>query len=95
VVGNQFKEDCQSSNELDWKSRAWVKPVEMQSLYLPPIYMNQSYFDTDYKQTNRDKTMYPKRVSGWCDGCDKTFISDGQKCPLCGHKQGNRRRLKK
>lgn len=53
--------------------------------------MNQSYYDEEYSQTNRDKRMTPKREFGYCDGCDKTMLGNGQKCPVCGHKQGKRR----
>jgi rRNA maturation endonuclease Nob1 len=58
--------------------------------------MHQSYYDENYTSTNRDNKKSPKRLMGWCDGCDTVMVSDGQKCPHCGHRQGDvRKRFKR
>jgi len=53
--------------------------------------MNHNYYDNEYSPTNRDKRLTPKRVFGWCDGCDRVLVSGGKKCPVCGHRQGKYR----
>lgn len=50
--------------------------------------MNKNYYDDDYCQTNRDKSRFPRKIKGWCDGCDTTMVEEGKKCPNCGHRQG-------
>ena len=50
--------------------------------------------DESYRKTNREKRMTPKRHAGWCMGCDRAFVADGAKCPVCGCVNG-RKRLKK
>ena len=37
--------------------------------------MNQSYYDDDYPQTNRDKAMRPIRSKGWCEHCDRNIVA--------------------
>ena len=44
--------------------------------------------------SNRDKKLEPNKGRGWCRSCDMALVSDGQKCPCCGH-VNNRRRNKK
>lgn len=39
---------------------------------------------------NRIKAQQPRGRSGWCMGCDRALVKDGQKCPVCGHKETNR-----
>ena len=39
---------------------------------------------------NRIKAQQPRGRSGWCMGCDRALVRDGQKCPVCGHKETNR-----
>lgn len=39
---------------------------------------------------NRIKAQQPRGRSGWCIGCDRALVRDGQKCPVCGHKETNR-----
>lgn len=47
-------------------------------------------------ETDRD---FAKRPRGghpyWCRGCDRNLIHEGQKCEVCGHVDGKRRRYKK
>ena len=39
---------------------------------------------------NRIKAQQPRGRAGWCDGCDKAKVRDGQKCPVCGYKTTKR-----
>ena len=36
---------------------------------------------------NRRKKTIPKLGRGWCMGCDRAYINDGEKCPVCGFKE--------
>ena len=55
--------------------------------------MNKNYYDDDYYQTNRDKRLAPKNGHGYCI-CDRSIVSSGQKCNVCGNLQ-KRKRLKR
>jgi len=37
--------------------------------------------------TNRSMKRKPRGHSGWCYGCDRCMVFDGQKCPVCGRRQ--------
>ena len=50
--------------------------------------------DPDYDKTNRQKVQVNHRGRFWCWSCDMALISEGCKCPVCGVKHGNRKRLK-
>ncbi len=44
----------------------------------------------DYVKSNREKRMAPKHDgSWWCDNCDHNLVANWEKCPECGHRQGN------
>lgn len=47
--------------------------------------------------SNRDVVKRPVRFSIWCTNCDRTLVSENEKCPVCGtrHKSTNKGRLKK
>ena len=49
--------------------------------------MNQSYYDSDYKETNRDKVKRPLRVRTWCENCDRELVAEHSKCPICHMRQ--------
>ena len=34
--------------------------------------------------TNRDKVRAPRKTKFYCPSCDRAFVSDGGKCPICG-----------
>lgn len=36
--------------------------------------------------TNRTMTQRPRRVKGWCYGCDLIIVEDGKKCPACNNR---------
>jgi hypothetical protein len=55
--------------------------------------MNKNYYDNDYPETNRDKNMKPKQGMSYCI-CDRAMIGGGQKCYICGRRNG-RKRLKR
>ena len=55
--------------------------------------MNQSYYDDDYTETNRDKVLSPRRRIFWCL-CDRNLISPWKKCSVCG-RRNDRKRLKR
>ena len=40
---------------------------------------------------NRTRVKQPHGHGHWCWGCDKAFIRDGQKCPVCGSTQEPKR----
>lgn len=40
--------------------------------------------------SNRDIKREPKHGKGWCDGCDRWYVSHTQKCPVCGVRSGIR-----
>jgi hypothetical protein len=40
--------------------------------------------DDEHKQTNREKNRAPKRMAIWCPGCDRSLLSFGKKCHVCG-----------
>ena len=43
----------------------------------------------DYKKSNREKRMEPKRDGHyWCDKCDRNLLANWEKCSECGHRQG-------
>jgi len=43
---------------------------------------------------NRDKATAPKLGLGWCKNCDSAEVGHGSKCPVCGVRDGKRRRKK-
>lgn len=55
--------------------------------------MNKHYYDEDYRESNRDKAIRPKRGYGYCL-CDRTQMGEWSKCPVC-HRRNGRYRLKK
>jgi len=48
----------------------------------------------EYKQSNREKRLAPKKGKFWCMGCDRAFVTEWKKCPICGKRNGIKR-LKK
>ena len=34
--------------------------------------------------TNRDVTKRPKKFKTWCPRCDRYYLKNGEKCPVCG-----------
>jgi hypothetical protein len=52
--------------------------------------MHKSYYDEDYRMSNREKVLNPKRGFGYCM-CDRIQIGDWSKCPICGGRNGRRR----
>ena len=56
------------------------------------IFFNQMC--NEYIKSNREKVLSPRRSMSWCNSCDKNITpQEGQKCKICGKKNG-RRRLK-
>ena len=51
--------------------------------------------EIEYKKTNREKVISPKRGLFWCWKCDSKIVSLGQNCPLCGASPRDGFRLKK
>lgn len=47
----------------------------------------------EYKESNREKKLKPKRGLKWCWACDRDLVGDGEKCLTCG-KKDHKRRLK-
>jgi hypothetical protein len=43
--------------------------------------------------SNRDKVLSPRLGKGWCI-CDRVYIGNYEKCPICKRRNG-RRRLKR
>ena len=55
-----------------------------------PIKIRRSY------TTNRDISKRPKKRGFFCDYCDRAWVTDSRKCPVCRQRAGDRkRRLKK
>jgi len=50
--------------------------------------------DRHIYDTNRDISRRPKSSKGWCWGCDRCMVRDGQKCPVCGTRNGHKRNKK-
>ena len=48
----------------------------------------------DYKKSNRETRMTPKRGLFYCGTCDRDMVSNGCICETCGHREGVKR-LKK
>lgn len=46
----------------------------------------------DYVKTNREQAISPKaHTKHWCDYCDRSEVSNGEKCNSCGVRaQGNK-----
>ena len=44
-----------------------------------------------FRKTNRDSVRKPKKGFIWCISCDHQLVYIGQKCPVCGKKNGRRR----
>ena len=40
--------------------------------------------DPEYKLTNRENTLKPRRSLYYCYGCDANHVSSGEKCEVCG-----------
>jgi len=48
-----------------------------------------------YRRTNREMMMEPRSLkSSWCMVCDACLVLDGQRCPVCGHKDESERAKK-
>ncbi len=48
--------------------------------------------DEEIPLTNREKSLLPKKSPFYCR-CDRTMISKGQKCPICGNREKRREML--
>lgn len=46
--------------------------------------------EIQYKKTNREKSMEPKRGVFWCGACDAQLVANGRKCPNCHSFNGTR-----
>ncbi len=44
--------------------------------------------------SNRDRVRQPKRGKGYCFGCDAALVGSGEKCPVCGRRNGTKRNKK-
>ncbi len=40
---------------------------------------------------NRISAQQPRGRPSWCRGCDAAKTRDGQKCPVCGYKENDRK----
>jgi hypothetical protein len=53
------------------------------------------YYDDDYKPSNREKSMTPKRgatyCATYCNGCDRALVPDGSRCHVCGWHKGKKK----
>jgi hypothetical protein len=58
---------------------------------IPKLFMHKSYYDTDYKMSNREKVLNPKRGNTYCGGCDRALVPAGAKCHICGWHEGRKR----
>lgn len=45
----------------------------------------------EYKLTNREKAMQPKKNKFWCKYCDMALVGEYSKCPVCGKRNGKKR----
>jgi tRNA(Ile2) C34 agmatinyltransferase TiaS len=45
----------------------------------------------DYKPTNREKKLAPRKELSYCPKCDRDMVSDGSKCGTCGKRKLPRR----
>jgi hypothetical protein len=54
--------------------------------------MNQSYYDEEYPETNRDKVLAPQKKFFYCI-CDMDAVRPWKKCSVCNRRNG-RKRLK-
>lgn len=45
---------------------------------------------SEYKPRNREKTNRPKPGIFWCDKCDANYVTAGEICNNCGHKDTSR-----
>lgn len=51
--------------------------------------------DEEYQYlSNRDKKRLPKKGFGYCFSCDKVLVSEWEKCPCCGKRNGISRNKK-
>lgn len=80
----------------EWKCAALLKRVhrkvtEVRPFLLPPLFLRGFMTDSEYKKTNREKSREPRGHSFWCDKCDKDLVMAGQKCGVCGYKNGKKR----
>lgn len=57
--------------------------------------MRKNVFNQRLNKRNRISAQQPRGHSSWCRGCDAAKTRDGQKCPVCGYKENDRKRLKK
>ncbi len=49
------------------------------------------YEEVEYKKTNREKVMTPRKEGlFWCNNCDHFLVSLGQKCSFCKTIHGHR-----
>lgn len=47
-----------------------------------------------YKKLNRNKKLKPKKEKFLCKVCDSQLVWEHTKCPVCGHKNNNKRMKK-
>jgi RNase P subunit RPR2 len=47
-------------------------------------HMHKTYYDEDYKMTNREKVLNPKAdKASYCENCDRDVVLEGQRCSVC------------
>lgn len=46
--------------------------------------MTEESDEIEYKKTNRECRLTPKRGLFWCWKCDRNIIGVGEKCSVCG-----------
>jgi len=57
--------------------------------------MNTKEDEIKIKHPNRIKRQNPKKGRMYCYGCDANFVSDSEKCKICGHRRLKKLRFKK
>ena len=40
--------------------------------------------EEEYRKSNREQRMSPKKGFFWCSRCDRCIVAVGEKCPVCG-----------
>ena len=57
--------------------------------------MTEDVYIEDHDMSNREKVQRPRRTKFWCGGCDCDLVVPSMRCPTCGGKDTDTRRLKK
>jgi hypothetical protein len=75
------------------KAREWGSRNQQFNSAHPDHFYKGLCMDEESWRTNRVKKTEPlPDKSSWCNSCDAEIVREGERCPVCGHKDVTKHR---